>query len=113
MQEKDKLLEKLEQELKDYKTYVREQGVDFAIDKAYELTVKQEVIDCLMYDNELSKEQIKALLKFDNVLDDCYDEWLKTDGNLREHLNFSVDKSVNHITDDYKKDKIKANKEAR
>ena len=66
-----------------------------------------------MYDNELSKEQIKALLKFDNVLDDCYDEWLKTDGNLREHLNFSVDKSVNHITDDYKKDKIKANKEAR
>ena len=51
MQEKDKLLEKLEQELKDYKSYVREQGVDFAIDKAYELTVKQEVIDCLMYDN--------------------------------------------------------------
>ena len=107
MHEKDKLLEKLEQELKDYKSYVREQGVDFAIDKAYE------VIDCLMYDNELSKDQIKALLKFDNVLDDCYDEWLKTDGNLREHLNFSVDKSVNHITDDYKKDKIKANKEAR
>ena len=113
MQDNDKLQQKLELELQNFKEYVKERGVDFAIDKAYELTVKQEVIDCLMYDNKLSKEQIKALLKFDNVLDDCYDEWLKTDGNLREHLNFSVDKSVNHITDDYKKDKIKANKEAR
>ena len=113
MQDIDKLIEKLEQELKEYKSYVKEKGVDFAIDKAYELTVKQEVIDCIAYDNELSKEQIKALLKCDNVLEDCYDEWLKTDGNLREHLNYSVDKSVEHIIDDYRKDKIKANKEAR
>ena len=113
MQENDKLLRKLEQELNHYKEYVKEKGVDFAIDKAYELTVKQEVIDCIAYDNELSKEQIKALLKCDNVLEDCYDEWLKTDGNLREHLNYSVDKSVENITDDYKKDKIKANKDAR
>ena len=113
MQDIDRLFEKLKQELNDYKSYVKERGVDFAIDKAYELTVRQEVIDYLMYDNELSKEQIKALLKFDNVLDDCYDEWLKTDGNLREHLNYSVDKSVNHITDDYRKEKTKVNKEAR
>ena len=113
MQDIDKLIEKLEQELKEYKSFVKEKGVDFAIDKAYELTVKQEVIDWIAYDNELSKEQIKALLKCDNVLEDCYDEWLKTDGNLREHLNYSVDKSVEHITDDYRKDKIKANKEAR
>lgn len=113
MQDINRLFEKLKQELNDYKSYVKERGVDYAIDKAYELTVRQEVIDCLMYDNELSREQIKALLKFDNVLDDCYDEWLKTDGNLREHLNYSVDKSVNHITDDYRKEKIKANKDAR
>ncbi len=113
MNENDELLKKLEQELKDYKTHVKERGVDYAIDKAYELTVKQEIIDCIAYDSDLSKEQKKALLKCDNVLNDCYDEWLKTDGNLREHLNYSVDKSVEHITNDYKKDKIKANKEAR
>ena len=113
MNENDKLLKKLEQELKEYKSYVKERGVDYAIDKAYELTVKQEIIDCIAYDSNLSKEQKKALLKCDNVLNDCYDEWLKTDGNLREHLNYSVDKSVENITDDYKKDKIKANKEAR
>ena len=106
MNENDELLKKLEQELKDYKAYIKEQGVDYAIDKAYELTVKQEIIDCIAYDSDLSNEQRKALLKTNNVLDDCYDEWLKTDGNLREHLNYSVDKSVENITDDYKKDKI-------
>ena len=113
MQENDELLKKLEQELKEYKAYVKERGVDYAIDRAYELTLKQEIIDCIVYDNEVSKEQRKALLKCDNVLDNCYDEWLKSDGNLREHLNYSVDKSVENITDDYRKEKIKANKEAR
>ena len=109
----DKLLQKLEEELKEFKSYIKEQGVDFAIDKAYELTIKQEIIDSIIYDRTLSEEEIEVLLKCDNVLDQCYDEWLKTDGNLREHLNYSVDKSVEHITDDYRKDKIKANKEVR
>lgn len=67
MEENYKLLKKLEQELKDYKEYIRDMGVDFAIDKAYELTVKQEIIDCIAYNSNLSNEQIKALLKCDNV----------------------------------------------
>lgn len=113
MEENDKLLQKLERELNKYKAYIKEQGVDFAIDKAYELTVKQEIIDCIAYDSDLSKEQIKALLKFDNVLENCYDEWLNADGNLREHLNYSVNKSVEHITDDFKKEKIKTKNDAR
>ena len=107
MQENDKLLRKLEQELNHYKEYVKEQGIDFAIDKAYELTVKQEIIDCLIYDNNFSKEQINALLKCDNVLEQCYDEWLHSDGNLRETLNFVVDDRVDLIIDDYSKDKEK------
>lgn len=106
MQDKDRLQQKLEQELNDYKSYVKEQGVDFAIDKAYELTVKQEIIDCLIYDNNFTKEQITALLKCDNILEQCYDEWLKSDGNLRETLNFVVDDRVELIIDDYQKKKI-------
>ena len=113
MQDKDKLIQKLEQELKDYKAYVKEQGVDFAIEKAYEITVKQEIIDVLVYDSELSDKQMKALLKTDKLLDECYDDWLHCDGNLKETLSFSVDESVNTITDNYKKEKIKANKEVR
>ena len=46
----DKLLQKLEHELKDFKEYVKEHGIDFAIDKAYELTIKQEIIDSIIYE---------------------------------------------------------------
>ena len=100
----DKLLQKLEEELKDFKEYVKEQGIDFAIDKAYELTIKQEIIESIVYDRTLSDEQILALLKCDNVLDQCYDEWLKSDGNVRDTLNFVVDDRLDFIIDDYLKE---------
>lgn len=67
----------------------------------------------MVYDSELSEKQMKALLKTDKVLDECYDDWLHCDGNLKETLSFCVDESINTITDNYKKDKIKANKEIR
>ena len=104
MQDKDRLQQKLEQELEDYKSYIKEQGIDFAIEKAYELTVKQEIIDCLIYDNNFTEEQITALLKCDNILEQCYDEWLKSDGNLKDTLAFVVDDRVELIIDDYLKE---------
>ena len=107
MQDKDRLQQKLEQELEDYKSYIKEQGIDFAIEKAYELTVKQEIIDCLIYDNNFTKEQITALLKCDNILEQCYDEWLKSDGNLKDTLTFVVDDRVELIIDDYSKEENK------
>lgn len=33
---------------------------------------------------DLDKNEIKALLKNKNVLDEIYDNWLDFDGNLRE-----------------------------
>ena len=109
----EKLFKKLEQEMNNYKNHIKERGVEFAIDRAYELTSKQEIIDSLRYDNSLSKKQIKALLSRDNVLDELYSDWLSFDGNMREHINYSVDKSLNLITDEYKKDKVKTKNDAR
>lgn len=99
----EEVIMKLVQEMKDFKSEVREKGVDFAIDKAYELTVKQEIIDVLQYDTELSKVQQKAILSKENVLSEIYDDWLSEDGNLRGDLQFTVDKSLNSITGSYKK----------
>lgn len=110
---KDKLYKKLENELKDFKLKMKENGVDYAIDRAYELTTKQEIIDSIQFDHDLSKTQIKALLSRDNVLDELYDDWLSFDGNMREHINYSVDKSLNIIVDNYRKDKIKTKNDAR
>ena len=109
----DELYKKLENELKKFKAEVKENGVDYAIDRAYEITAKQEIIDSIQYDHSLSKTEIKALISRENVLDEMYDEWLSFDGNMREHINYSVDKSLNIITDNYKKEKIKTKNDAR
>ena len=109
----DKLYQKLENELKDFKTKMKENGVDYAIDRAYELTTKQEILDSIEFDHDLSKTQIKALLSRENILDELYDDWLSFDGNMRENINYSVDESLNLITDEYKKDKIKTRNNAR
>lgn len=110
---KDKIYKKLENELKDFKIKMKENGVDYAIDRAYELTTKQEIIDSIEFDHDLSKTQIKALLSRENILDELYDDWLSFDGNMRENINYSVDASLNLITDEYKKDKIKTKNNAR
>ena len=109
----DKLYQKLKNELKDFKTKMKENGVDYAIDRAYELTTKQEIIDSIEFDHDLSKTQIKALLSRENILDELYDDWLSFDGNMRENINYSVDESLNLITDEYKKDKIKTKNNTR
>lgn len=106
----DKLQEKLEQELKDFKQEVKEMGVDIAVDKAYELTVKQEIIDGLLYDTNLSKKEINAILSCKKPLQKMYEDWLTQDGNLRADLNFSIDKSVNSLTSAYIK-KVKSTME--
>ena len=59
---KDKLYKKLENELKDFKLKMKENGVDYAIDRAYELTTKQEIIDSIQFDHDLSKTQINEKL---------------------------------------------------
>lgn len=100
----EKLYEKLEDELKKYKEHVREKGVDCAIDRAYEITVKQEIIDTIQFDCFLTKTQVKALLSKENVLDELYQDWISFDGNMREHIGYSVDKSLESIVDDYKKE---------
>ena len=109
----EKLYQKLENELKDFKTKMKENGVDYAIDRAYELTTKQEIIDSIEFDHDLSKTQIKALLSRENILDELYDDWLSFDGNMRENINYSVNESLNLITDEYKKDKIKTKNNTR
>ena len=104
----DKLYKKLEDELKDFKAEMKEKGVDYEIDRDYELKTKQEIIDSIQFDHSLSKTEIKALLSRDNVLDELYSDWLSFDGNMREHINYSLDKSLNSITENYLKNKSKS-----
>ena len=106
---KEVLIKKLNQEIENFKAELKEKGVEFAIDRAYELTSKQEIIDYIQYDIDISKNDMKAFIAKENLLDELYDEWLKSDGNMREHIGYAVDNALTLIKSDYL-DSIKKNK---
>lgn len=108
---KNKLIQKLESELKDFKEYLKELSPKEIMDNSYKLTCITEIKDYLIYDKDYSKFELKTLLKSPNILEECYDDWLSCDGNLREALEFSVDDTIDIIRDnEVKKER---NKDAR
>lgn len=112
---KDELMKKLENEYSEFKEQFMSLSPKEAVDNAYELVVKQEILDSFNYDMSYDKEELQALLKQDNLLSQAYDEWLSADGNLREALQYSVDNVVEMAVEDGKelklsnKDKVKIN----
>lgn len=94
---KNRLIEKLERELIEYKDTLRGLSADEIMNNSYKLTCITEIKDYLIYDKDYSKFELKTLLKNPNILEECYDDWLSCDGNLRETLEFSVDDTIDII----------------
>lgn len=96
---KNKLIEKLEREVNEFKDTLRGVSADEIMDNSYKLTCIIEMKDYLIYNKELSKFELKTLLKREDILEECYDDWLSCDGNLREALEFSIDDTIDLIRD--------------
>ncbi len=112
---KDDLIKKLENEYSEFKEQFMSLTPKEAVDRAYELVVKQEILDSFNYDMGYDKEELQALLKQDNLLSQAYDEWLSADGNLRVALEYSIDNVIEMAVKDSQeikqsnKDKTKEN----
>lgn len=96
---KNKLIEKLEREVNEFKDTLRGLSADEIMDNSYKLTCIIEMKDYLIYNKELSKFELKTLLKREDILEECYDDWL----SCEENRNFD------HI----KKDKVESMKSNR
>lgn len=103
---KEKLIEKLNAEYAMLGEELRASGVDNFMERGYEYFTKQEIIDYLQY-SEISEDSIKALLKSNDLLEQIYDEWLKTDGNFYEVLDVPINNVMDSIEFDYK-EKLKS-----
>ena len=88
---KEELMRKLEQEMFEYKESLKEKAPDEIMQNAYELTIKQEIIDFYNYDLGYTKEDLETLIKEPNLLEQGYDEWLSFDGNLREVIEYPIE----------------------
>lgn len=96
---KNELIEKLEKELREYINTLRGLSADEIIDNSYKLTCITEIKDYLIYDKELSKFELKMLLKREHILEECYNDLFHYEENLREALEFSVDDTIDFLRD--------------
>lgn len=99
---RDELIEKVAKEFHDFIEEIRETDeIEQAINRAYEIVIKEEILDMVQYDiteNDIyNKSDIEKMLKINNLLDYLYNEWLDFDGNIRESLEYSVDLALENI----------------
>ena len=103
---KEKVLQKLEKEYDDFIEELKECKPEVIIERAYEKVVKEEMKEGFSY-KELSTTELRALLKSDGILNECYDDWINRDGNFDDILFDSVNDTIDIIVEDYKRE-IKA-----
>lgn len=101
-------LEKLEQKFhskidKEYNMFIQDiskKETNVIIDRAYEI-VSKEIIKDKLENQEFDEKELTALLKNENILDECYDEWMDTDANFGELIEYAVDERVERIIEDF------------
>ena len=83
---KAQLIDKVEQELTDFRRYLYVLTVDEVLNSAYKFTMFEEFV--LVFrnfaNNYLSKDRMKRFLQKDNLLESIYTEWKKYDSDEQE-----------------------------
>ena len=109
---KQKLIEKLDKELQEYKGSLRQKSPNEIIESAYQLTVKTLIIG-EMSEKNLDYYELKALIKQKDLLAEFYEDWRNSDGRLGENISYEMDNSIKIIVDRAVAEKIKNNRERR
>ena len=109
---KQRVQEKITNEYNDFIVELKKERPEVIIERAYEKVCKEEML-YVFEKNDLSVNECKSLLKCSNILDDCSSEWLKSDGDFNEMLEYAVENSIEHITEDFKREQKQKNKDSR
>lgn len=109
---KQQLEEKLEQEYRDFIEKITFKTKEEIIRNAYKLTVYEQV-KIEITDRYLDRDELKALIEKDNVLEGCYDRWIDDDSKLQEAFEFIVDDEIEDITEEYNENKRQKHRESR
>jgi len=104
---KDMLMKKIDQELFVYKqNLIKNYTPEEIIDEAYKINFKEQIRD-IIDSSMLGRNEIKVLLKSENVLDKVYDYWENSDGNIWGLLEDKVNEKIENMTMEYQKRKEK------
>lgn len=106
----EKVYKKINKEYNSYLEDIKKLSSDEIIKSAYEITVKQELVE--MFCHEENKYKLMVLLEKDNALEFLYNSWMETDGGLHNIVEEKLAPIFYDMTIDCKKnilEKIKKN----
>ena len=89
-----KLYEKIFAEQEEYRCWLLEQPPSEILNHAYEYVMREDILLSLEY-NDLSIEQVKALLKSPAVLTDVFKDWEKREVGHMEDIRETIENSAN------------------
>lgn len=91
------LWDKLYKEFDNYTDLLEKQDSNYAIEKSYETAIKSEIVDLFDPDvSEFNIEQIKYLNNRENVLDELYNIWINSDGDISQLIYESTSYEISH-----------------
>ena len=88
---------KLEREFNHFKRGLKKLPKNKIIDKAYEITAKEEIKDTLI-NMELHDAEKEMLFYQDNILNEFYHDWLDCDVPLGESMQYCIEESIATLT---------------
>ena len=89
----DQFEDKLNKELKQFKKNLKKKSKNEIMDKAYELTCKEEIKQELLNLDDNKKEFL--FLQNEDILNEFYSNWLKYDSPLSDSIRDSIDETIN------------------
>ena len=88
---------KLEREFKAFKKYLKKLTKNKIIDKAYELTAKEEIKDTLI-NMDLHDVEKEMLFYQEDILNEFYHDWLDCDVPLGDSMQYCIEESIATLT---------------
>lgn len=95
----DEFNEKIDKEYEAFIQKMKKFGPDKIIDKAYEISIIQIMKD-IIKNKFLWASELKILLKCDNILEKCYEEWIDIEEDFGDVIESAIDKKIENLEDE-------------
>lgn len=102
-----KLYERVERELADFREDILSKSPQEIYDAAYQIALKNDIVDCF-FDADYSPQAAKALMKSPNLLQGIYEEWIEREDSHMEDLHQTIEDFKNYMV---KTEKLLSGKE--
>ena len=97
---REELTNKLEKEQEVFVEKQKEQGIESVVRNAYQIAIRQEIIEYIKNRN-FDPYYMKAILKTDDVVGRTYAEWMKHNNNFDDAFEYPVNNEIERISDEF------------